>query len=125
MTQLSQMTKKDLLALPDMQWDAEKWWAAILVIPLRTRHESGYANIATVGVDREQVAREVICRYSDDIELPSAPMLGGDYQDLRMDCLWPSGVLKLWSRRYEFQVFAGSSLTIQTRQKPATMRGEL
>lgn len=99
-----QMTKKEMLALPDADWTNPKWWNSILIIPLRTKHDSGYAHIALVGVDEKGIAREVLTACSDDIEWPLAPSGFGNESDIRTDAYYPSGVLKLWSRRYEFRV---------------------
>ena len=122
MKRASEMTKKELLTLPDAVWNqGGTWYESLLMIPLRTKHESGYAHIALIGVDKDGYAREVLTRCSDDIQMPFAPAgyarLGmAEESDLRFDCFHPSGVLKLWSRRYQFRVsYPVSSVRIEVR----------
>lgn len=103
-------SKKDLLALPDADWTTAKWWRSLILIPLRTKHDSGWSNMALVGVDREGVAQEVLSRITDDIEWPV-------HAYFRTDCYWPSGALRIWSNYVEFQIkHPGSSATIETRE---------
>lgn len=119
MKTVHEMTKKEILDLPDAEGGAEaKWWRSLLIIPLRTKHDSGYSNMAIVGVD-EDGQGEVLVRYCDDLQFPLAPSGFQDEADLRMDCYYPSGVQKLWSRRFEFRLeWPGSSSRIEVRKRP-------
>lgn len=99
--------KSELLSLPEREWNApQAWWSALLIVPTRQKHDSGYSIIAIIGVDKDHEAREIIARC-DDIHWPAQSGISKsmpDYSALNTDCYWPSGVLRLWSREYEFSV---------------------
>lgn len=106
-------TKTELLKLPDRSWDAEldKVYDELLIVPGRTKHDSGYSHIAIIGVIGSKPIE--ILAYPDDIELPKALEASSYSMDFRMDCSYPHGVLRLWSNRYKFKVgFPTSSTTI-------------
>lgn len=128
-------TKKELLALPILDWGIDRgWWDALLIIPGRHKHDSGYAHIAIIGVrfgkvgvrgDKDSGPGEWASHklaYGDDIQWPAQSGYPGgsmrDYGALRTDSYHPSGVLRLWSGEYEFSTTSPlSSVTILIRPK--------
>lgn len=111
--------KKAVLALPEADWreSGNLWWESLLIVPTRKMHDSGFARIAIIGVNAHQA--EQILGYPDDIQWPAQSGISGtmpDYGALRTDAYWPSGLLHLWSREYEFNAHGVSSLDIKIRR---------
>lgn len=104
--------KTELLALPSFEWGEEQpWYRSLLIVPTRMKHDSGFAQVAVIGVN-EATEAEKILAYPDDIQFPVNP----DEWSLRMDCYHPTLVLHLWSLRFEFSVdYPTSSVCIKTR----------
>lgn len=115
-------TKRDLLSLPSAKWDDPGWWDSLLIVPTPRKHESGFAHIAIIGVvevGRTSEATKILA-WPDDIQWPAQSGLSGlvDYGGLHTDAYHPSGVLRLWSREYEFSTTAAlSSVTILIRPR--------
>lgn len=109
--------KKLVLGLPVADWESPGWWRSLLIVPTPQRQDSGYSHIAIIGVNDNA---EKILAYPDDIQFPAFSNTPGSsytYGALRMDSYWPSGVLRLWSRDYEFSVDGISSVEIVIRKK--------
>lgn len=123
----SKATKRDLLALPHLEWSAARgWFDALLIIPGRHKHDSGWAHIAIIGVRYVEGVgdwAENVLAYPDDIHWPAQSGLGDTdylraYGALRTDAYHPSGVLRLWSSEYEFAIDSPlSSVDILIRKK--------
>ncbi len=109
-------TKKQLLKLPDAEWGGpERWWRALLIVPTRKKHDSGWSHIAIIGVNAEHQA-ELILAYPDDIAFPALCEPRG-YNPIRMDSYHPQGVLRMWSSSYDFAIdYPTSSVDIQVRR---------
>lgn len=120
----NQAKKSELLALPHVERGEEPgWWDALLIIPGRHKHDSGWAHIAIIGVkhrDGSDWASHILA-YPDDIQLPAQSPISPrnlNYGALRTDAYHPSGVLRLWSREYEFSTGSPiSSVEILIRGK--------
>ena len=97
--------KTELLKLPGRHWTSKKLYDQLLIVPAGTKHDSGYSHIAIIGCIGEEPVE--ICAYPDDIQLPQT----NDNWSLRMDCSYPSGILRLWSNKYKFQVPVALSST--------------
>ena len=114
------LTKKELLALPDAEWPwAGRWFRGLLIIPLRTRHETGYANIAAIGYEPDGTVRDVITRNADVIDWPAAHRNHDDMSGFfpKSDVLWPSGAIRYWAPGFEMQCeYGGSYVDIQVRR---------
>jgi hypothetical protein len=92
------LKKKDLLKSPVRKWDeTSREYSEILLVPAGTKHDSGFMHIAIIGVYEEN--KYEICGFPDDISC-YFPMLnyggpiGFDRPLVRMDCYYPSGVLR-------------------------------
>lgn len=101
-----EFTKEDLIDLPHVNWgDPEEWWDALLIVPTPYEHDSGWSHIAIIGVrrvDGDDMAVKVLAT-PDDIHWPARSAIGAmDYGALNMDSYHPQGVLRLWSRYYDF-----------------------
>lgn len=94
------ITKKEVLKSPVREWgDTDKEYSRIWLVPAGTKHDSGYMHIAVVGVrviDKKEVYE--ICGYPDDIScfFPSLDLQGlrKNYPLVRMDCIYPTGILQ-------------------------------
>lgn len=108
--------RRDLLALPSRKWGEETDYDALLLTPTGKKHDSGFNLISIVGWRRSvgPVAQAAFC---DDIEwhLPDAPRIGtkGEYAVslVRMDCSFPSGIIRAWSDNCVFRVGMSLSTT--------------
>ena len=111
--------KTEFLALPNLPWGDERgWWDCLAILPSRLKHDSGWSHIAIIGIrhTKDGDVAESILAMPDDIALPN--VAGSDYRPFRMDSYYPSGVLRLWSRGYEFSVDSPtSSVDILIRPK--------
>jgi len=96
------MKKKELLKSPVRDWkDSSKEYDRILLVPTGTKHDSGYMHIAVIGVtkgDKEDTYE--IAAYPDDIStyFPVNKYPTFEYPTVRMDCLYPSGILQYHGR---------------------------
>ena len=81
----------------------------LLLVPSRRKHESGWTQIQVVGV-KEDDSLELCSTYSDDLMwyVPQDFRRGG-YESIRTDCYYPSGILKMWSNYFMFEV--GSTMS--------------
>lgn len=112
-------TRAELLALPRRAWDdASPVYDSLLVFSSRRKHDSGWSCIAIVGCVKNQPI-EVCTECSDDIEwkFPSAETFGGgkySIGQMRMDCLFPAGIMHAWSHENRFRVgISLSSIEVQ------------
>ena len=83
------MNRKELLAVPKRKWDEELVAKYVYVIPSGRKHESGYATMDFVAIteDGEKVGFGGCC---DDVTLKG--------NGFRMDCLYPSRIIRIWNR---------------------------
>ncbi len=105
-------TRKELLALPERDWDKETIYDSIAVVPSGKKHDSGYAEIVIVGFDIDSKKPVEIASYCDDINYCFPEGVHVEPHDktvLRTDMFYPSGITHVWSRDYDFRV--GSSLS--------------
>lgn len=93
------ISRKELLAGAK---ERESWkpdvFETILVVPNRSKHDSGYSWIRLYGKPKHHESELYLLGYCDDIIWE----LNG--QDLRTDCFYPSGVLQFWKRDCNFKV---------------------
>ena len=112
--------KTELLKLPDREWGKrDKLYDSLLIVPTRLKHDSGYSCIAVIGCI-DDTPTEILA-YPDDLEMPKIGT--NNYMGLRMDCSYPSGILRLWSYRYQFSIpMPTSSTEIVAVQRERTDR---
>lgn len=109
-------SRKELLKMPRRKWDdTSREYDQILLVPASTKHDSGYMHIAVIGVykENEEVKYE-IAAYPDDISCLFKTIKFGDknqfeFARVRMDCLYPSGVLRYHAGEGHFTVGAALS----------------
>ena len=97
---MNKVTKKELLKMPIRKWDdTSRQYDKILLVPAGTKHDSGYMHIAIIGVYVVKgITKYEIAGYPDDIsclfELQKLEGSKFSYAKVRMDCLYPSGILQ-------------------------------
>lgn len=112
-TGLNKWSRKELLALPERNWKEVKAYSSLLVFSTHRKHDSGWANIAVIGVV-DGYPKEVITVYSDDIKWSNA------HTDLtlRTDCALKSGAIHFWIPKGKFLVRAAlSSLSVEIQHE--------
>jgi len=119
-------SKRDLLKLPMLSGVGPAgWYDALLIVPSHHKHSSGWAHIAVIGVmytDEGDSATNILA-FPDDLQWPAKSALKefgdlSDYGALRTDAYYPSGVMRLWSRHFQFSIdFPTSSVEILLRRK--------
>lgn len=85
-------TKKELLAVPKRTWhhillDV----VGVYVIPTKTKHDSGYACMEFVAEFKDK--EKPLVRFGggcDDVSFEG--------EHFRMDCLYPSKIIRIWNR---------------------------
>ena len=119
----SAMTRKELQAVPHRtNWHEKVVCSSIIILPQRTKHDSGYAALDFVAVDREDYPVCTLSGCSDVIHIGG---IGGhNYewdvytQPLPMtspcvswsiDCLWKSKLLRIFASGHD--LIAGDSLS--------------
>jgi len=112
------MTKKEILKSPVRKWnDTDRLYKRVLLVPTGMKHGSGYMRVAIVGVwvGKEKEKYET-CGYPDDIST-YFPMIklsdGSEYPNVRMDCIYPSGILQYHGRGDFWVSEASSSMDIK------------
>lgn len=88
--------KRELLALPVRNWSSDTAYDFLLIVPTRMKHDSGFTRVAIIGC--LDGMPNCICAMPDDIMYPH------QNGQLRMDCSYPSGVLRLWANSYKLSV---------------------
>lgn len=95
------LSKKELLKSPERKWDdSSRLYESVLLVPANTKHESGFMHIAVIGVYTEdKIEKYEICAYPDDIScfFPIVNYVNEDtyrFALVRMDCYYPSGILR-------------------------------
>lgn len=102
-------SKKELLKSPRRGWsETDHEYDSILIVPAGTKHDSGFMHIAVIGYnykDKERGKEETfeICSFSDDVSCHFPLISFGDNKQysmasVRMDCYYPSGVLRYHGR---------------------------
>jgi hypothetical protein len=105
-------TRKELLALPERDFDKETIYDTIAIVPSGKKHDSGYALIAIIGFDENSKKPVEIAAYCDDIGYcfpEGVPVQPYNLAVLRTDMFYPSGIAHVWSNGYRFKV--GESLS--------------
>lgn len=118
---IKNMTRKDFESLPFREnWDKDFLCDGIVILPLRTKHDSGFRRLDFVAC----IKNEAICRLSGCSDVIHIGGIGGyghrwlnkygtvptliPPADWSIDCLLKSGLLRLWC---DNGVICGSSLS--------------
>lgn len=111
------MTRNQLLALPVCKFTEQerRKYAALLIVPAKELHDSGYRLMAIVGLDKDGKPVE-IADFCDDIEW-KIPMInaGGRlaHSPLRTDMHPDINCIHAWTRYGYFTVWGCSSAEIE------------
>lgn len=105
---IEKMTRAELLALPEREWNKVTDYDYILLIPAKTKHDSGYAHINIIGVKEDGNAEMVASRPDDIAWITPTPIYKGCY-GIRTDCFYKSKALRFWSGKDKFRVYGGVS----------------
>ena len=113
------MTRKELEAVPQRKnWNENTECRTLVILPQRSKHDSGYRNMAFVAGDKDN---NPICRIGGGSDVIHIDGIGGygyslDYKlpdkikskSWSIDCLPKSGLLRIFSR---CDLLAGDSLS--------------
>lgn len=97
---------KELRKLPQRDWNKQTDYDSLYVINSGTKHDSGFAWIDIIGINDEEKEIAACC---DDI-IWDVSLVNSEY-NFRSDMLYPSGVLRFWSKGFKFRVGASLSST--------------
>jgi hypothetical protein len=100
-------TVHQLLSLKKRRWDAVSLYDSIILIPTGHRHDSGYAIMAICGCQGPlavELAGEGCC--DDIMACPQGA------ESFRIDCLWPSLLIRLHGDYVDFRVGNALSTTV-------------
>ncbi len=104
-------TRAELLKLPKRKWDEDSVYDTLILIPSRTKHDSGYAHINVIGT-REGKAVEIASQCPDHLWFTELSELGA--YSLSMDCIFENKLFQVFSGGYKIWVGSGlSSLRIK------------
>ena len=108
-------TRKTFLSLPERKWnDISNNFFSVVVFPLSTLHDSGYCNIAIVGIYGGNRDKGFLCSQgSGDISWKNLTRYS-----LRTDFLPTSKAIQFWTDHGTFQIgHALSSIEIKIHPK--------
>jgi len=99
---INMWTQKDFSILPQREWRNESIYDAIILAPTRKKHDSGYRWVNIIGlIDDVPVEIAATCDHVWFFE--------NLHPDMSIDCLFKSGLFRLWSNGKKIKV--GSSLS--------------
>jgi hypothetical protein len=104
------LKKKELLKLPQRKWDEIKRYHSILLVPTGRKHDSGWMLIALVGMNNNDEPEE-IAAFCDDVCWVNLP---DKEWEIRTDCFYPSGIMRVWGNKGKFEVGLSLSSTSVT-----------
>lgn len=98
------LTRKQLLSLPERNWNEVKKYYSVIVVPTGKKHYSGYALMALVGCNDNLDPYE-IAAYCDDIQWMTEVTRYG----FRCDMFYKNSCIRFHSSEFDFQI--GTSLS--------------
>jgi len=98
------MKVSELLKLPKRAWGKKGVYSSIMVINTKRKHDSGWALMAIIGLNKNQKPIE-IAAYCDDI------CWNLNNLSFKNDMFYPSGIIHFWSNTAEFKVGLSLSST--------------
>lgn len=106
------LTRKQLLSLPQKDWKEIRDYGAIIVVPTGRKHDSGYALMALVGCNERYEPIE-IAGYCDDIQWLTQITTYG----FRCDMFYKNSCLRFHSNEFNFRIGMSLSSTEVTMIK--------
>jgi len=101
---MNKLTRKDLLSLPQRDWNKVGIYDSLIVYATGHRHDSGYSCIVIVGCnDRKPV--ELVTQFSDDIR-----WMHNGYK-LRSDALLKCRAMHFWINEPHIKFHVGAALS--------------
>ena len=116
----SEMSRKEFESMPYRKWDEETKCRSLVLLPLRSLHESGYRNIDLICIDKDDAP---ICKVGsgDVIHIEGIGGLGYGWLEkyntcpkmvkphaFNIDCLPKSGLFRLFGPKV---IIVGNSLS--------------
>lgn len=112
------MKKSDIIALSKNLPTSSKYspleFDSVLVIPTRTKHDSGYNCILVIGCNKG----EAVCKitdWSDDLKFNTIDK-DDLFSNIRMDCL-PNGVLRVWGKQISIDGYCVSTVDFNIKNR--------
>lgn len=96
-------TKKELLSLPHRNCENAGVYNAIMIVPTRRLHDSGWRLMCLVGCDEHYEPKEII-GYCDDINLCTEKAEVLNLCHVQMDMIPKTNVVRIHSHVRRFQV---------------------
>ena len=112
---MAKIIRKTLLTSPVRDWaDTSPHYDCLYLVPTGKKHESGYMSLALVGASLDAQGSGMdfqVAAYCDDVNWHIPPKSHHYRANLRMDCEYPSGIVRahLGDQRGGFRV--GRSLS--------------
>lgn len=94
---------KELRKLPHRKWGEVKRYRSILLINSGRKHDSGFALIYIIGIEDDEPKE--IAASCDDINWLIKQQ--ADFYlcgEMRTDMYYPSGIIRMWSNEFDFEV---------------------
>lgn len=88
------ITKEQLLQVPKREWNKTIVASSVYVIPSRRKHDSGWTCMDFVADTEEGLVR--FGGSCDDVSLKG--------EHFRMDCLYPSRIIRIWNTKRRFTI---------------------
>jgi len=114
---IEEYTKRELLKLKERDWQQKSIYDSIVIVPTRTKHDSGFTLMAIIGIRNGKPIE--IAAHCDDVNwyIPSGVYPGE--MILRTDCYYPHNIIHFWSNKCIFEVGASASSTdVRLKRKP-------
>lgn len=113
------MTREDFEKVPHRKWNEEVRCKSLVLLPLRTKHSSGFRNIDLIAVDAKG---EPICACSGCSDVIHFNGIGGYeiaskfYNDVvnaefKIDCLGKSGLFRIFLNDYSADIIVDDALS--------------
>jgi hypothetical protein len=100
---INKMTRKEFEALPQKKWDETlEGVRSIIILPKRTKHDSGYRNMSFVACDKEN---QPICLFGGISDV----LWARNAKYFSIDCLPKSGLLRVFANGHTFTIHSDLS----------------
>lgn len=101
-------SKKELLELPQRDWETESCYDSVSFVNTKMKHDSGYNQFAIIGCNKGEPVE--IAGYMDDFRLDPF-QVNIQYPSIAVDCSM-KGVFRLHSESHKIKVGSNTSTTM-------------